>query len=63
MTQNILNFQEENDAKTQEEILSLIAQHVKAVNRIYGDTEFGAGRYRHLGHTFEVQRIKIHNDR
>jgi len=54
--------QEENDAKTQEEILSLIAQHVKAVNRIYGDTEFSAGRYRHLGHTFEVQRIKIHND-
>jgi disintegrin and metalloproteinase domain-containing protein 10 len=53
---------EETDAKTQEEILSLIAQHVKAVNKIYGDTEFSAGKYRHAGHTFEVQRIKIYND-
>jgi len=51
----------EVDAKTQEEILSLIAQHVKAVNKIYGDTEFDAGRYSHTGHTFEVQRIKIYN--
>jgi len=51
----------EVDAKTQEEILSLIAQHVKAVNKIYGDTEFSAGKYSHTGHTFEVQRIKIYN--
>ena len=29
-----------DDAKTEEEILSLIAQHVKAVNRIYSDTPF-----------------------
>jgi len=50
------------DAKTQEEILSLIAQHVKAVNKIYGDTEFNAGKYSHTGHTFEVQRIKIYNN-
>ena len=34
---------------------------VKAVNKIYGDTEFDAGRYSHTGHTFEVQRIKIYN--
>jgi len=54
--------QERTDSKTQEEILSLIAQHVKAVNRIYGDTEFGAGRYRHTGYTFQVNRIKILND-
>jgi hypothetical protein len=32
------------------------------VNKIYGDTEFSAGKYRHAGHTFEVQRIKIYND-
>jgi len=54
--------QERSDAKTQEEILSIIAQHVKAVNRIYGDTEFSAGRYRHTGYTFQVNRIKILND-
>ena len=53
---------ERTDAKTQEEILSIIAQHVKAVNRIYGDTEFSAGRYRHTGYTFQVNRIKILND-
>jgi len=51
----------EIDAKTEEEILSLIAQHVKAVNKIYGDTDFDAGTYSHTGHTFEVQRIKIYN--
>jgi len=54
--------QELTDSKTQEEILSMIAQHVKAVNRIYGDTEFAAGKYRHTGHTFQVNRIKILND-
>jgi len=54
--------QEQTDSKTQEEILSMIAQHVKAVNRIYGDTEFAAGKYRHTGHTFQVNRIKILND-
>ena len=31
---------EKNDQKIEEEILSLIAQHVKAVNRIYSDTAF-----------------------
>jgi hypothetical protein len=53
--------QEGDDAKTEEEILSLIAQHVKAVNRIYQETPFD-GRYKHNGYQFEVQRIKIHND-
>ena len=54
--------QEQSDSKTQEEILSIVAQHVKAVNRIYGDTEFNAGQYRHTGYTFQVNRIKILND-
>lgn len=53
--------QEQTDQKTEEEILSLIAQHVKAVNRIYSDTSFD-GKYKHNGYQFEVQRIKIHND-
>ena len=54
--------QEPSDSKTQEEILSIVAQHVKAVNRIYGDTEFNAGHTRHTGYTFQVNRIKILND-
>jgi len=54
--------QERSEQKTQEEILSMIAQHVKAVNRIYGDSEFAQGKYRHTGHTFNVNRIKILND-
>jgi len=53
--------QEHEPAKIEEEILSLIAQHVKAVNRIYSDTSFD-GKYKHNGYQFEVQRIKIHND-
>ncbi|XP_059091577.1 disintegrin and metalloproteinase domain-containing protein 10-like isoform X2 [Tigriopus californicus] len=56
-----VHAQEGDDDKTQEEILSLIAQHVKAVNRIYSDTPFD-GKYKHNGYQFEVQRIKIHND-
>lgn len=58
---NHIREQEGSDSKTQEEILSIIAQHVKAVNRIYGDTEFAAGSYSHTGHTFQVNRIKILN--
>lgn len=54
-------FQERDPDKTKDEILSIIAQHVKAVNRIYSDTTFD-GKYRHHGYQFEVQRIKIHND-
>ena len=53
--------QEKRPEKIEEEILSLIAQHVKAVNRIYSDTSFD-GKYKHNGYQFEVQRIKIHND-
>lgn len=33
--------------------MSLIAQHVKAVNRIYSDTSFD-GKYKHNGYQFEV---------
>ena len=53
--------QEERPEKVTEEILSLIAQHVKAVNRIYSDTSFD-GKYKHNGYQFAVQRINIHND-
>ncbi|XP_031334981.1 disintegrin and metalloproteinase domain-containing protein 10 isoform X3 [Photinus pyralis] len=48
---------EVND-KTREEILSLIAHHVTAVNYIYRDTKFD-GRSEHRNIKFEVQRIKI----
>jgi disintegrin and metalloproteinase domain-containing protein 10 len=50
----------ENDVneKTREEILSLIAHHVTAVNYIYRDTKFD-GRSEHRNIKFEVQRIKV----
>ncbi|KAL1132299.1 hypothetical protein AAG570_010256, partial [Ranatra chinensis] len=47
--------------KTREEILSLIAHHVTAVNFIYRDTKFD-GRVEHRNIKFEVQRIKIDDD-
>lgn len=47
--------------KTREEILSLIAHHVTAVNYIYRDTKFD-GRVEHRNIKFEVQRIKIDED-
>ncbi|XP_012251802.2 disintegrin and metalloproteinase domain-containing protein 10 isoform X2 [Athalia rosae] len=47
--------------KTKEEILSLISQHVTAVNYIYRDTKFD-GRSDHRNIKFEVQRIKIDDD-
>ncbi|XP_014244166.1 disintegrin and metalloproteinase domain-containing protein 10 isoform X2 [Cimex lectularius] len=51
-----------NDSeKTREEILSLIAHHVTAVNYIYRDTKFD-GRIEHRNIKFEVQRIKIDDD-
>ncbi|KAF4532479.1 hypothetical protein B566_EDAN003055 [Ephemera danica] len=43
--------------KIREEILSLIAHHVTAVNYIYRDTKFD-GRIEHRNIKFEVQRIK-----
>lgn len=46
------------DEKTREEILSLIAHHVTAVNYIYRDTKFD-GRLEHRNIKFEVQRIKV----
>ncbi|CAK9824187.1 Disintegrin and metalloproteinase domain-containing protein 10 [Anthophora retusa] len=47
--------------KTREEILSLIAHHVTAVNYIYRDTRFD-GRIKHRNIKFVVQRIKIDDD-
>lgn len=51
----------EVNEKTREEILSLIAHHVTAVNYIYRDTRFD-GRSEHRNIKFEVQRIKIDDD-
>ncbi|CAH1126819.1 unnamed protein product [Ceutorhynchus assimilis] len=51
----------EVNEKTREEILSLIAHHVTAVNYIYRDTKFD-GRNEHRNIKFEVQRIKIDDD-
>lgn len=56
-----ISKREEVDMKTREEILSLIAHHVTAVNYIYRDTKFD-GRLEHRNIKFEVQRIKIDND-
>lgn len=49
---------EDVNEKTREEILSLIAHHVTAVNYIYRDTKFD-GRNEHRNIKFEVQRIKV----
>lgn len=49
----------EVNEKTREEILSLIAHHVTAVNYIYRDTKFD-GRVEHRDIKFEVQRIKVY---
>lgn len=49
------------DEKTREEILSLIAHHVTAVNYIYRNTKFD-GRVEHRNIRFEVQRIKIDDE-
>ncbi|XP_046391410.1 disintegrin and metalloproteinase domain-containing protein 10 [Ischnura elegans] len=57
-----ISEQTNHDAdKTREEILSLIAHHVTAVNYIYRDTKFD-GRIEHRNIKFEVQRIKIDDD-
>ncbi|CAH0559198.1 unnamed protein product [Brassicogethes aeneus] len=53
--------QSEVNEKTREEILSLIAHHVTAVNYIYYGTKFD-GRSEHRDIKFEVQRIKIDDD-
>uniref|UniRef100_A0A6P7FQB9 Disintegrin and metalloproteinase domain-containing protein 10 n=1 Tax=Diabrotica virgifera virgifera TaxID=50390 RepID=A0A6P7FQB9_DIAVI len=49
--------QQEVNEKTREEILSIIAHHVTAVNYIYRDTKFD-GKSEHRNIKFEVQRIK-----
>lgn len=48
-----------DEDKTREEILSLIAHHVTAVNYIYRDTKFD-GKIEHRNIKFEVQRIKVY---
>ncbi|KAG5883381.1 hypothetical protein JTB14_018141 [Gonioctena quinquepunctata] len=53
--------QSEVNEKTREEILSIIAHHVTAVNYIYLDTKFD-GKSEHRNIKFEVQRIKIDDD-
>ncbi|XP_045766161.1 disintegrin and metalloproteinase domain-containing protein 10 [Maniola jurtina] len=52
----------EVDAKTREEILSLISHHVTAVNYIYRYTKFDGRKKEHRNIQFEVQRIKIDDD-
>ena len=47
-----------DEAKIREEILSLIAQHVKEVNRIYSNTPF-RGKMNYNNVRFEVQRVKV----
>lgn len=48
----------EVNMRTREELLSLIAQHVTAVNYIYRSTKFD-GRLEHRNIKFEVQRVKV----
>lgn len=51
------NSKSEIDEKTREEILSLIAHHVTAVNYIYRNTKFD-GRYEHRNIRFEVCKFR-----
>ncbi|XP_076311561.1 disintegrin and metalloproteinase domain-containing protein 10-like [Tachypleus tridentatus] len=48
---------ESSDTKVKEEIISLVAQHINAVNRIYEDTNFNG----YTGIKFVVQRVKIND--
>ena len=50
---------EKDDHKIEEEILSLIAQHVKAVNRIYSDTAFQGKKMVHTGYQFQVRILLV----
>lgn len=52
----------EIDEKTREEILSLIAHHVTAVNYIYRNTKFD-GRVEHRNIRFEVREEKTNKNR
>lgn len=52
----------EIDEKTREEILSLIAHHVTAVNYIYRNTKFD-GRVEHRNIRFEVSIVRIWRSR
>ncbi|XP_043197730.1 disintegrin and metalloproteinase domain-containing protein 10-like [Amphibalanus amphitrite] len=50
-----------DDRRTREELTSMVASHVKAVNRVYDKEQFD-GSYAHRGIQFEVQRLKIDDD-
>lgn len=55
--------QEGNDKeKTRDEITAMISQHIKAINHIYANVKFN-GKYKHRNIRFEVQRIKIDDDK
>lgn len=54
--QNDPSHKPEIDEKTREEILSLIAHHVTAVNYIYRNTKFD-GRFEHRNIRFEVSYL------
>ena len=43
------------------EILSLVSQHVKAVNRMYSETKFERVKEGPLVVLFDVERLKVHN--
>ena len=47
----------DNDLDTREDIASLVAQHIKAVNHIYENSDFGGVR----GLKFIVQRLRIND--
>lgn len=47
----------DNDLDTREDIASLVAQHIKAVNHIYENSDFGGVR----GVKFIVQRLRIND--
>lgn len=46
------------DSKTRHEILSIISNHVAALNYIFGETKFD-GRLSHRGIKFQIQRTKV----
>lgn len=54
---NHIRKEVDSDSKAREEISSLVAQHIKAVNHIYENTDFNGIR----GLKFVVQRLKVND--
>jgi len=54
---NHIRKEVDSDSKAREEISSLVAQHIKAVNHIYENTDFNGIR----GLKFIVQRLKVND--